>query len=138
MYSNRAMRAPPLRVRSRHLLPAALLHAGCAALSPVERALEQRVEPESLRVIDNVLRHGPPPPPAPALVRELLARPFAAQDAATIFGRSVPAALLALAEPLPAPQAGAAVEIRELLGPYLRDLARAQQILKIAQGGTGL
>ncbi|HET9733744.1 MAG TPA: hypothetical protein VFP62_00595 [Burkholderiales bacterium] len=122
----------------RTALAVALLLAGCATLSPVERALERRVDPESLRVIDNVLRHGPPPPPSPVLVRELLARPFAAQDAENIFARSVPAALLALAEPLPAAQAGAAVEIRELLEPYLRDLAQAQQILKSTQGGASL
>jgi hypothetical protein len=132
------MRAPPLRACSRLLFPAVLLLAGCAALSPVERALEQRVEPDSLRVIDNVLRHGPPPPPSPALVRELLARPFAAQDAKTLFSRSVPATLLALAEPLPPPQAGAPVEIRDLLEPYLKDVAQAAQILKSAQRGTAL
>jgi hypothetical protein len=136
MYPSDPVIAIPRQYRT--ALAVALLLAGCATLSPVERALERRVEPESLRVIDNVLRHGPPPPPSPVLVRELLARPFAAQDAKTIFSRTVPAALLALAEPLPAPQAGAAVEIRELLEPYLRDLAQAQQILKSAQGGAGL
>ena len=119
-------------------LAAALLLGACASLSPVERALESRVEPEALQVIDNVLRHSPPPPPSPALVRELLARPFAAQDAETLFNRSVPAALLALAAPLPAPQGGAPVEIRDLLEPYLQDLAQAQQILKSAQRGTSL
>jgi hypothetical protein len=126
------------RLKYRTALAAALLLGGCAALPPMERALEQRTDPEALRVIDNVLRHGAPPPPAPPLVRELLARPFAAQDAQAAFDRSVPAALAALAKPLPAPQAGAPVEIRALLEPYLADLAQAQRLLKEAQRGTAI
>jgi hypothetical protein len=122
----------------RTALAAVLLLGACAMVPPVERALESRVDPETLRVIDNVLRHGVPPPPAPALVRELLSRPFAAQDAAAAFKRSVPAPLLALAEPLPAPQAGAPVEIRELIAPYLAEVAKAQALLKSAQRGTAL
>jgi hypothetical protein len=122
----------------RTALAAVLLLGACAMVPPVERALESRVDPETLRVIDNVLRHGTPPPPAPALVRELLARPFAAQDAKAAFARSVPAPLLALAEPLPRPQEGAPVEIRTVLAPHLADLAEAQKLLKAAQRGAGL
>jgi hypothetical protein len=139
MYSNRAMRAPPLWIRSHLVTCAALSLAGCALLQPpVERALEARADPESMQVIDNILRHEAPAPPSPALVRELLARPFAAYDARASFERSVPAPLLALAEPLPPPQAGAPVDIRELLAPYLADLAQAQKILRAAQRGPAL
>ena len=139
MYSNRAMRTLPLRIRSRLTLCAALLLTGCAMLQPpLERALEARADPESLLVIDNVLRHETPAPPSPALVRELLARPIAAYDAKTAFGRSVPAGLLALAEPLPPPQAGGPVQIRDLLAPYLADLAQAQTILRSARRGPAL
>jgi hypothetical protein len=42
----------------------ALLLAACAAPQPVQ-------------VIDNILRHEGPPPPSPAMVRALLARPLA-------------------------------------------------------------
>lgn len=41
----------------------ALLLAACAAPQPVQ-------------VIDNILRHEGPPPPSPAMVRALLARPL--------------------------------------------------------------
>jgi len=119
-------------------LAAALLLGACATVPPMERAFEQRVDAGTSRVIDNVLRHGGPPPPAPALVHELLARPIAAQDAQHLFERSVPAALAALAEPLPPPHAGAPVEIRALLSPYLADLAQAQKLLGSAQRGAGI
>jgi len=99
-------------------LAGSLLLAGCAA-------------PSSLQVIDNVLRHESPPPPAPPVVLELLARPLTAQDAAAIFGRSVPAALLRLAAPVPA-VAGSRVKLHELLEPYLEDLAAAQRALQAA------
>jgi len=118
-------------------IAAGLLLAACATRSPEELALESRVAPGALQVIDNILRHEGPPPPSPLLVRELLARPFAAQDAAAIFERSVPAALLALTEPAP-PQAGAPVDIRDLLEPYLGELAEAQRVLRAAQRGAPL
>jgi hypothetical protein len=130
------MRSPPRRHGG--ALCAALLLGACAMVPPVERALQSRVDAESLRVIDNVLRHGAPPPPAPALVHELLGRPFAAQDAKAVFGRSVPGALAALGEPLPAAESGTPVEIRSLLEPYLADLAQAQTLLKAARRGNGL
>jgi hypothetical protein len=126
------------RRQYRIALTAVLLLGGCASVPPVERALEQRTDAETLRVIDNVLRYGAPPPPAPALVRELLARPLDAHDAKALFGRSVPAALAALAEPLPPPQPGAEVEIRALLQPYLAELAQAQKLLKDARRGAAL
>jgi hypothetical protein len=118
-------------------IAAGLLLAACATRSPEELALESRAAPGALQVIDNILRHEGPPPPSPPLVRELLARPFAAQDAAAIFRRSVPAALLALAEPAP-PQAGAPVDIRNLLEPYLGELAEAQRVLRAARRGAPL
>src|SRR5574341_2399264 len=70
-----------------------LLLAGCAAPAPWQ-------------VIDNVLRHEPPAPHAPSMVRDLLARPLDAREAAPIFDRAVPGALRRLAEPadaLPGP-----------------------------------
>jgi hypothetical protein len=118
-------------------IAAGLLLAACATRPPEELALESRVALGAVQVIDNILRHEGPPPPSPPLVRELLARPFAAQDAASIFGRSVPAALLALAEPAP-PQAGAPVDIRNLLEPYLGELAQAQRVLRAARRGAPL
>ena len=49
----------------------------------------------ALLVIDNVLAHeGPPPPQAPAMVRELLAHPLEAKDVETLFRRAVPAVLV--------------------------------------------
>jgi hypothetical protein len=116
-------------------LAASLLLAGCASVPPEERALAARVDAESLRVIDNILRHEGAPPPAPPMVRELLARPFAAVDAEAIFARAVPRGLLALAEAVPD---GPAVEIRELLDPYLAELAEAQRVLRAAQRGPPL
>lgn len=101
----------------------ALLIAGCAG-------------PQPLQVIDNILSHEAPPPPAPALVRELLAQPLAAPDAATIFARSVPAALFRLAEPVPE-SPGPQVALRELLEPFLLELATAQRALKAAAAALG-
>ncbi len=101
----------------------ALLIAGCAG-------------PQPLQVIDNILSHEGPPPPAPALVRELLAQPLAARDAAAIFERSVPAALLQLAEAVPEGP-GPPVALRELLEPYLLELATAQHALQAAAPALG-
>ena len=56
----------------------------------------------ALLVIDNVLAHeGPPPPHAPAMVRELLAHPLEAQYAQTLFQRAVPATLVEFAQRAP-------------------------------------
>jgi hypothetical protein len=122
-------------MRANLWITAGLLLASCASVPPEQRMLEARVEPDALRVIDNVLRHEGPPPPSPRLVRELLARPFAAMDAASLFERTVPHELMALAEPA---SNGPGVEVRELLDPYLASLAEAQRVLKSAQRGAPL
>lgn len=117
------MRLSMVEYRTPLVLAASLLLAGCAA-------------PSSLNVIDNVLRHEPPPPPAPALVRELLAQPLRAQDAAAIFSRTVPAALERLAAPV-APLPGPRVDLHRLLEPYLVDLAGAHRALQEAVPALG-
>ena len=54
----------------------------------------QALGPDALLLVDNVLRHeAPAPRAAPPLVRELLARPLDAADAASLFRRTVPEAL---------------------------------------------
>jgi hypothetical protein len=99
----------------RPLLAAALLTLvyGCAA-------------PTRLQVIENVLAHEGPPPPSPPLVRELLARPLAAMDADAIFARSVPAALVRLAQAAPS---GGPVELRDAVNPLLDALLEARRSL---------
>ena len=84
---------------------AALLVTSCATAPVHHDVLAARVDAElakrglegdSLQLIDNLVRHEPgPPPAAPALVRELFAKPLAAADAASLFRRAVPAELLA-------------------------------------------
>ena len=92
--------------------------------SRVHAVLEQRaLGPDALRVIDNLLDHGSPPPPAtPHLVRELLGRPLEAVDAQRIFRESVPPALYSLER---APGAAA-------LETYIAELAEAQRLLRAA------
>lgn len=99
----------------------ALLLAACAAPQPVQ-------------VIDNVLRHEGAAPPSPPLVRELLAQPLAAQDAAAIFARSIPEAVVQLAAPAAATP-GLPIELNVLLDPYVADLAEAQRALRGALPG---
>ncbi len=96
----------------------ALLLAACAA-------------PQPIQVIDNLLRHEGPPPPSPAVVRELLAQPLAAQDAAALFERTVPAAITQLAAPVAA-SSGLPLELSVLLDPYVAELAEAQRALRAA------
>ena len=137
---------------------ASLLVAACA-VQPVSEtrlddALAARVDTELLRrglgrdalsVIDNFLRHeGPPPRAAPPLARELLARPLATVDAASLFNRAVPDGVRRIAV-MPAPRpdrAGtgnaATIEVSELLAGYLEDLAEAQRLLREAAPGIAL
>jgi hypothetical protein len=87
-----------------------------------------------LLVVDNTLRHeAPPPRTAPPIVRELLARPHEALDAAAIFDRLVPRPLLDAAAPAPAP---AAQPFARLLAAYVAELAVAREELLIATGNA--
>lgn len=127
---------------------AALLASGCAtgpqppAATPLEERIAAILERRgpgagSLSLIEEVTGRRPLPPQIPPLVRELLARPAAAADAAAIFERTVPAALARFVASTPAPAALAApVDIRALLEPYLRDLAEAQRVLRGALGAS--
>ena len=128
---------------------AAALAAGCATLpapAPEVASLEARAAAVlkrrgpgagSLSQIDEALEGRLSPPYTPALARDLLARPAAAADAAAIFAQAVPPELARLAGSPPAPRAnGAAVDIRELLDPYLRELAEAQAALRAAMRGA--
>ena len=109
---------------------AALLVAACATPSlryggienRVHAVLEQRaLGPDALRVIDNLLEHGSPTPPAtPPLVRELLARPLEAADAARIFRAAVPPALISMERKPGNPP----------LDAYIAELAEAQRLLR--------
>jgi len=134
----------------RHALPlaAAVLAAGCATVpappvKPASGDLESRVAAvlerrglggDALGVIDNMLEHdGPLPPLVPAQVREILARPLLALDAAAFFERAVPAELQRVAGALDArPEPGPALTARDLLEPHLRELAGAQKLLRTA------
>ena len=100
---------------------------------------------DALLVIDNVILHeGPLPRAVPPLVRELLARPLAAADAAALFERAVPSGLrhLARLRPEHAARAGAAdaptIEVSELLAAYLAELAEAQRLLRAAAGDAAI
>jgi len=111
--------------------------SGCAVPLAQDEGLEARVAAvlerrglgsDALLVIDNLLRHGPPPPrAAPALVLELLARPLAAADASELFRRTVPQSLIASTEQDPAK-----ASFEELLKTYLDELAHAQRMLRAA------
>ncbi|MGH8689006.1 MAG: hypothetical protein ACREVQ_14985 [Burkholderiales bacterium] len=84
--------------------------------------------PSQLQVIDNVLSHEGPPPPSPAIVRQLLARPLDARAAAPIFDSAVPASLREMAarvRPVPGPR----IPLDALIEPYLRELAAARAAL---------
>ena len=100
---------------------------------------------DALAVIDNVIRHETPPPAAaPPVVREILADPLAALDAATLFDRSVPAGLRHLAAMAPIAihrtpvAARLSVELTDLLAPYLRELDEARRTLQSAPAGTAI
>ena len=97
----------------------------------VQEALAKRgLGRDAPGIIGNVLSHeAPPPRGVPPLVHELLKDPVAAVDAATVFRRAVPAALIELAE-------GAVGRSEEsfdaLLERYIAQLAEAQALLRSA------
>jgi hypothetical protein len=131
----------------------AAVAASCAVLPPRETApadaFAARVEaylarsglgPDALLVIDNVLAHEGREPPAGAapIVRELLGRPAAAADAATLFYRSVPGALRRLVDEAsaePSPVRSPSVPVRALVETYAGELAEAQRALRSAARG---
>jgi hypothetical protein len=148
--------APPhLRLRAAACIAAALLVPACATLEPGQRTradpLAARVQdviarralgPDALSVIENIVRHeaqGPPPGSLP-LLRELLAYPPAVSDAETLFVRTVPGALRRLVDEAsqdaqPA-RSGNPIAIRDLLDPYLDELAKAQALLRSTPRGA--
>src|SRR5262245_60733710 len=117
-----------------------LLLAGCATVPPPGPSLEKQVADlmerrgipaETLSQIDRSLRaRFPSMPFTPQLARDVLAGPLQAADAAGIFRRSVPETLARFVADASRPRAPAAhTDIRELLEPYLRELAEAQRVL---------
>jgi hypothetical protein len=92
-------------------------------------ALEQRgLGPEALGVIDNLLAHeSAVPAEVPSLVRELLARPAAAADAAALFARSVPPALAGFAA-----HRSSGESFEQALAGYVARVAEAQTLLRSA------
>jgi len=121
----------------KRLAPLLALLAACASIGDrIHESLSQRgLGDDALRVIDNVLRHeAPPPPHAPAMVRELLERPLDAQDAAAIFRRAVPASLIEIDDAPPA----APSPFADLLRKYILELAQAQRLLRGATGKAAI
>src|SRR5688572_25053568 len=102
---------------------------GALALLVAAELARQALGPEALLIIDNVVRHeAPPPRAAPAIVRELLARPLDAADASALFRKVVP-------EPLKALQPGKnPAAFDALLQTYVKELAAAQRALLAATG----
>src|SRR5688500_2292184 len=114
------------------LVFAGVVHAQPAALGErLHAALAQRgLGSEALGVIDNLVRHeSGPPRAAPALVRELLAQPAAAADAAALFARTVPEALRDFSAQRSSGQAFDAA-----LAAYIERVAEAQALLRGATG----
>lgn len=119
----------------RTIAAAALAAAGCASLTSTP-SLETRVRAaldrtglgsDALLVVDNLQRHGSPPPPAtPAAVVEILSRPLQAADGAALFRRHVPPALHSF------DRAGTPAPFDALLNAYIRELAQAQRLLREA------
>ena len=111
------------------------VHGAEALGERVRQILERRgLGADALNVIDNLVSHeGPPPPAAPTLVRELLKHPLSAVDAATLFDRGVPVALRRLVETaVGPPRQPSALAITERLTPHLDKLAAAQGLLRAA------
>jgi hypothetical protein len=131
---------------------ASLLVAACATVPrgmDISDGLSARVDAifarrglgaDALSVIDNILRHeaAVASPFAPPVVRELLARPLAAANAAALFDRAVPAALRRLADEVSAPPAAGEVpaSLTGLLDTYVAELAEAQRVLRAAAKGA--
>jgi len=128
-------------------LAAAAFIAGCATLpGPSDRELASRIDSilarralghDALGVIDNLLAHeGALPPRVPPLARAILARPLGALDTAAFFDQAVPGALVDLAAAMKEDaKPGASIPARELLQPYLDELADAQRLLRAAARG---
>ena len=143
-------RIPP-SVRTAARAVPLLLVAACAALPPgdrfddrlaarVDAILERRgVGAESLAVIDNILRHdgGVPPPFAPPVVREILARPLEIARAGRLFDRAVPASLRRFVDELsvPAETVAPPASIDALVKNYVAELAVARDALRSAEQG---
>lgn len=111
-------------------LPCPAVQAEDTALAAaLSAALERRgLGAQALGVIDNVLAHeAPPPRAAQPLVRELLARPAAAADAAALFARAVPEALFPFATETPA-----AAAFEQHLESYVGQLQEARRLLRAA------
>lgn len=112
----------------------------------VDAILERRgLGPDALSVIENIIRHDTAPPPAaPPMVRELLAGPLAAADAATLFDRAVPGALRRFVDEVfveataPLHSDATRTPLRELLDTYLGELAEAQRVLRTAARGEAV
>jgi hypothetical protein len=136
-------------------MAAALLATGCATLQQDQRTradplaarmlgvLERRgLGSDALSVIDNTVRHEAqhPPPGSLPILRELLAQPPVAADAGTLFARTVPGALRRLVDEASREAQPARprdpVAIRDLLDPYLEDLAKAQALLRSTPRGA--
>src|SRR5688572_16920526 len=115
-----------------------LMHLACPAAlaedtsfgAALSAALERRgLGAQALGVLDNILAHeAPPPRAAPAVVRELLARPAAASDAAALFARFVPEAMFPFASHV------ASQSFEEALAAYIARILEAQRLLRAATG----
>ena len=121
--------------------PPASIPRDDALTARVDAILERRgLGPDALSVIDNVIRHdGKPPPAAPPIVRELLANPLAAADAASLFDRAMGewgrSPVFHQVQDRGETGKPGSVPIFELLQPYLSELAEAQRILRSAARG---
>src|SRR3970040_190398 len=103
---------------------------GALALLVAAELARQALGPDALLIIDNVVRHeAPPPRAAPAIVRELLARPLDAAEAQAFFNKTVDKSLLQFPT-----GPGKPVPFDSLLQRYIEELAAAQRALRAATG----
>lgn len=103
---------------------------GPLALLVAAELARQALGPDALLIIDNVVRHeAPPPRAAQAIVREFLARPLDAADAAAFFAKTVDKGLVDFPAGPEKP-----VPFESLLQRYIEELASAQQALLGATG----